>query len=174
MVLYKEFKLKDLYEDIKRGKRIVKRDRIQGVVPLVTAGEENYGISEYIKEHSTMGERNSVTIDMFGNVFYREEEFYMDDNIINLKNTRFNRYHNLYIVSALRYLTQIYSYSKQFRMKSLEDTYIQLPVKSLEDTEPDWEYMEEYIKQSELKYVDKLTEEFNRKMDLLQDLIGKR
>lgn len=172
MVLYKEFKLKYIYTDIKRGKRIVKRDRIQGVVPLVTAGEENYGISDYIKEHSTKGERNSITIDMFGNVFYREEEFYMDDNIINLKNTRFSRYHNLYIVSSLRYLTQIYSYSKQFRMKSLEDTYIQLPVKTLEDTEPDWEYMEEYIKQKELAYIGKLNKEFEQKKEQLIELIG--
>lgn len=170
---FKEFNLIDLFSEgkISRGLRITKNDRLQGDIALVTAGKENHGIAEYIKSHKAMSEGECLTIDMFGNCFYRNIKFFYDDNIIMLKNNKFNKRAYLYINSMLNYLPSKHGYSKQFRYKDLNNTYISLPITS--EGELDFEYMENYIKEIEQKYVQNLREGLDEKINNLLELTQK-
>jgi type I restriction-modification system DNA methylase subunit len=57
-------------------------------------------------------------------------------------NDKLNKYIGLFIVSVLDLERPKYSYGRKYR-KFLSDTFIKLPANK---TEPDWEYMEDYIK----------------------------
>ena len=66
---WKEFPVKSLF-NIERGKRLIIRNRISGNIPFVTAGFQNQGVAELIQNKEQKSFSNSITIDMFGNVFY--------------------------------------------------------------------------------------------------------
>lgn len=166
---YGEFKVIDIYPDIQRGKRLTKADRVVGKTPLVTAGEEHYGIAEYIENHSVLNKSNSLTIDMFGNVFYRDYEYFSDDNIISLYNENFTANINMYVVGSLQKIGVSYNYSNQFRMKSLETTRIQLP--TTPTGEIDYAYMEDYISKIKLIYIYNRELSVNEQVDLLRNIL---
>ncbi len=147
---WKEFKLTKIF-DYKRGTRLVKAERIDGSIPLVTAGFKNGGVAGYIAHDERMDLfENRITLDMFGNVFYEENKFFCDDNIIAIKpvSADFNRYSALFIATVLKKLTCHFDYGRQYRLKHFEKQYIKLPAikNSQGQYEPDWQFMEKYIK----------------------------
>lgn len=143
-----EFLLLNLFPEYDRGQRLKKSDRILGELPLITAGQFNNGIAEYVKKTKTNKLfRDSITIDMFGNCFYQEGEFICDDNIIVIKNIK-NKYVGLFLASVInRYVN--FDFKKQFRIKHLDKVKIKLPVDK--KGEPDWKFMEDYIKKLQKK-----------------------
>ncbi|MDR0981666.1 MAG: restriction endonuclease subunit S [Culturomica sp.] len=129
--------------EYERGVRQVKSERFVGEIPLVTAGYENTGVAEFVNSgNSSLFDENTITIDMFGNPFYRGYKYYADDNIISLKNTNFTKKTLLYIVANLTYLTKFYNYGKQFRIGELEKVKITLPAANNEIA---FDYIEEFI-----------------------------
>lgn len=146
-----EFKVGELFDDIGRGTRIKKQDRVIGETPLVTAGYENQGVAEYIKENKELFQGPLLTIDMFGNAFARDYDFYADDNILVFKSSKYSFKSLLFIASALTYLQTQYDYTNQFRQQSVPKTTVKLPLKqgtnlvdySQEDI--DWDYMESFM-----------------------------
>lgn len=59
---WKEFKLVDLFT-YERGTRLTKNNRAKGKYPLVTAGEYNKGIKEYINNENQKIFNNAITVD---------------------------------------------------------------------------------------------------------------
>lgn len=169
--IYKEFKLKDLFTSVKRGTRLVTADRVPGNTPLITAGETNQGVSQYIQHNTELFPANTLTIDMFGNVFYRGFEFFADDNIIVLNNPKLTRRVLNYIKGALFWLTSNYSYAKQFRLKEMDRLTLTLPVTTADDSEPNWVYMEEFIKESEVNYLVKQVIQAQRTIEQIRQII---
>ena len=144
------FYLKDIF-DYERGTRLVCADRINGSVPLVTAGYKNSGFAEYINEDDRMTlHHNKITIDMFGNVFYKESSFYCDDNIIAIKpkNIELNKYIAMFLITVLKFSTTAYNYGRQYRLKHFVKHQVKLPAvkNSKGKFVPDWNYMENYTK----------------------------
>ena len=160
--MFREFKVGDLFDIVGRGTRLTKQNRIAGDVPLVTAGRENQGVAEYIQENKQLFRGPVFTIDMFGNVFARDYDFYADDNIIVFGKEGLSINQFLYIASALDYLSSVYGYGNQFRLNSIEKTFIQLPVKpgtdevNYTEDDIDWAYMESYIHELEESYIHEL------------------
>ena len=143
------FKLNEVFNNYARGCRLVCAERSCGEIPLVTAGYQNQGVAEYICENDKMTcYKNRITIDMFGNVFYKEHEFYCDDNIIAIEpDIELDRYVALFLVTVLRFSVRYFDYGRQYRLKHFEQQYIQLPPKIINGKIlPDWEYMSNYIK----------------------------
>lgn len=146
-----EFKVGELFDDIGRGTRIKKQDRTAGETPLVTAGYENQGVAEYIRKNKELFRGPVLTIDMFGNAFARDYDFYADDNVVVLKSSKFSFKSLLFIAGALSYLRKRYGYINQFRQQSVPKTIVKLPLKpgtnhadySRDDI--DWEYMEGFM-----------------------------
>lgn len=167
---YKEFKVNELFKEIKHGTRLIKANRTYGEVPLVTAGLENYGISQYIKHNRELFNKNSITIDMFGNTFYRNYNFYADDNIIVLYNKTFHLKTLLYFTSVIKATTKSqYSYGKQFHMQSVNKLKVSLPVTST--GEPDYDFMEAYTTAIMKKQILKVKQMLDHKLSLYQNAI---
>ncbi len=149
---WSDFPVCDLFSFV-RGTRITKENRLSGTVPLVTAGFQNQGIAEYIETDVCKNYSNKITIDMFGNAFYRNYEFYCDDNILTLSNKyAMSLYAKLFIVTVINADKYRYSYGKQYRQKDIKKHTIKLPATL--DGSPDWAYMEYYIKS--LPYSDRI------------------
>ena len=153
-----KFKVGDLFETF-HGERLKKSDRIEGSTPFVTAGSENQGVADYIVTEKKYS--NAITIDMFGNCFYHDGTLFGDDNIYFLISNNISKYSKLFIATIINStLKEKYSFSHQFRQKDLDTLTINLP--STPDNFPDWQYMENYMKEITklaTKRVEKLKEE---------------
>lgn len=146
---WKWFSLGDLFTFAK-GERLTKLDRVAGDIPLLTAGENNNGVAEYISldefnEKKKIFE-NKITVDMFFNVFFHDYSYFSDDNIHTLVPIQFelNKYNSLFLITVLGKLKYKYAYGRQVRLMRLPLERIKLPVDSKGN--PDWKFMEEYIK----------------------------
>jgi len=146
---WKYFKITHLF-DIKKGERLVKEERTDGDIPLITATSENNGVVDHIsydkfKDNKKMF-KNKLSIDMFFNVFYHSYDYFSDDNVHTLipKSTTPNKYVYLFLVTVLRKLNYKYNYGRQVRLQRLEFDKIKLPINSGGD--PDWQFMEDYMK----------------------------
>ena len=149
---WRDFRLCDLFDAV-RGTRITKETRSSGTIPLVTAGFQNQGIAEYIETDLCKMYSNRITIDMFGNSFYRNYAFYCDDNILVLTNKyELSIFAKLFVVTILNADRYRYSYGKQYRQKDFRKHLMKLP--ALSNGSPDWAYMEQYIKS--LPYSDRI------------------
>lgn len=157
---WKEFSLSKIFE-MTRGTRLTTYDRIKGDIPLVTAGEENSGVSEYISNIEQEKFHDTLTIDMFNNCFYHRGVFCADDNILILNNDDISINCKLFISSVINQDKYRYSYGRQYRQKNFVEHCIRLPIlcnktntpvidenKTYSDEGyiPDWQFMEDYIK----------------------------
>jgi hypothetical protein len=57
-------------DKIVQGRRLKKDDQIPGTIPFVMAGTTNSGVVNYISNPVARFPKNSITVDIFGNVFY--------------------------------------------------------------------------------------------------------
>ena len=163
-----EFKLDDLFTFISRGTRIRKQERIKGDIPLVTAGYENQGVAEHISQNKELFTGVCLTIDMFGNAFARNYDFYADDNILVFRKQNMTFAQALFIASSLSYLQTIYNYTNQFRQQSIDKTHIKLPLKpgtdlsNYDQDDIDWDYMEDFMS--------KVQEKANQRLEAIKSL----
>lgn len=127
-----------------KGKRLTKADSIEGEMPLVTAGENNQGVSRFIDNDMDIFSQ-CITIDMFGFSAYRGYDFCCDDNILVLiPKDNLSEYAMIFIVTLINQDQYKYAYGRQYRQKTLFKHKIKLPVDSAGN--PDWQFMEDYIK----------------------------
>ncbi|MFA5838944.1 MAG: restriction endonuclease subunit S [Candidatus Paceibacterota bacterium] len=144
-----QFNLGDLFT-FEKGERLTKPDRIEGDIPLITAGENNNGVSQYISFEDFKDKKkifeNKITVDMFFNVFYHDYKYFSDDNIHTLIPIKFqlNKYSSLFLITILNKLKYKYAYGRQVRLMRLPLEKIKLPVDKNENL--DWQFMENYIK----------------------------
>jgi hypothetical protein len=135
--------LKDIFK-IECGTRLTKADREEGGVPLITAGSENEGVAEYISNEEMKRYRNVLTVDMFGNCFYREYVFCCDDNILVLSNENLNKRNGLFLSTVINFDVYKFAYGRQYRQKNFRQHKIKLPAITADI--PDWQFMEDYMK----------------------------
>lgn len=77
---WKAFSYSTLFNHIQQGKRLKKSDQLPGDIPFVMAGTTNTGVVNYISNPVRMFPANAITVDIFGNVFYRNYEFGAGDD----------------------------------------------------------------------------------------------
>lgn len=69
-----------LFPNIHQGRRLKKDDQINGDLPFVMAGTTNTGVVRNIGNDVRVFPKHSLTIDIFGNTFYRGYEFGAGDD----------------------------------------------------------------------------------------------
>lgn len=74
------FTYKSIFNKIVQGRRLKKDDQISGNIPFVMAGKTNSGVINYISNPVANFPKNSITIDIFGNTFYRNYDFGAGDD----------------------------------------------------------------------------------------------
>lgn len=145
-----EFQITNLFDmSLPKGDLQVKKVE-DGSVPLITPSNFNNGVLKKISEHSssTLYKQGSLTVDMFGNAYYQEEDFFVTAhghvNVL-LPKMELNVYTGTFIASAIRAMFfDKYGFSEMCTQKVLKVEHIKLPVTST--GEPDWQYMEDYMK----------------------------
>lgn len=164
--LYK-FKLKEIFNNIVQGRRLKKEDHISGTLPFVMAGITNTGVVNYIGNDVNVFPINSITVDIFGNVFYRNFKYGLGDDTGAYWNTNIeiDRKAMLYISTAMQsFLNGKFDYGNKLRSSKSLKFEIILPVK---DGQPDYEFMENYISAIQKLTVKKLISYLDEKKSKL-------
>ena len=142
-----EFKYSELF-NIEKGKRLVNDDVVDGDIPFIRAISKNNGVDKWIDikpNHSG----NTITINYDGSVgesFYQPKSHFSVDsiNILYPKKFKLNVYVAMFLITLIKLKKKIYNYGYKWNKKRMLSSTIKLPVD--QDNEPDWKFMEEYVK----------------------------
>ena len=139
------FTLSDYFE-IKKGDRLTSEDQIPGNVPYIGAIDSNNGLSNRIAQ-PPQHKGNTISLSYNGSVgeaFYQPVPFWATDDV-NVLYPRFemSKWMGLYVCAILRLEKYRYCYGRKWTLELMNNTKIKLPTRK---GEPDWSYMENYIK----------------------------
>ena len=159
-----KFKIGELFDAFLSKDDIQPKSITDGTIPLVSSGKENNGIIAYIEEPKAhLWEGNTLTVDMFGKVFFHEQPYFaVSHGRVNILKPK-----SAVSGSALQFIgcaiekatSKKYEFSEMCTgTKLLKDT-IMLPVN--QNGDPDWDYMEKYMKMVQEKAKRSLRQ-FNR------------
>lgn len=162
----KAYKISMLF-DWQNGNTDLKKEHINGKgIPVVSSGVENTGIIGCTDVDARILPAHTITVDMFGNVYYRDFEYkeVTHARVFTLipKGFELDVQTGLYFVSSLKVLSKIYSYDNMCSYAKISNMDISLPV--IENSNPnheytvddiDWQYMRDRITELER---DRITE----------------
>lgn len=138
---FSEFEFIKIFNNIKQGRRLKKDDQLPGNIPFVMSGTTNTGVVGYISNPVVQFPKNSITIDIFGNSFFRNYDFGAGDDTGVYWNTEieYSKTCMLFFAAAMeRALRGKYSYGKKLRSSQSVHFKMQLPTK---DGKPDYDTM---------------------------------
>jgi len=148
-----EFYIRDIFTNIQRGKRFKKLDHKKGKMPYVSSTAINNGVDGYVvNEKKLRIFTNCLTLANSGSVgacFYQPFEFVASDHITKLENTNLTYFVMLFISCLISRLSEKYSFNREINDKRIKREKILLPINEIQ--EPDYEYMEQYMKALEYK-----------------------
>ena len=152
---WREFFVSEIFTKIQRGKRLTKGNQQNGEVPYVSSTAANNGVDNFIG--NSKGVRifeNCLTLANSGSVgstFFHHYTFVASDHVTALILERPNKYIYLFLSGIIRRLEEKYSFNREINDKRIQREKILLPVNS--DGLPDWQFMEDFIKQKEQKQI---------------------
>lgn len=145
-VKWGEFKYKEVFNRIEQGRCLKKDDQIDGTIPFVMSGTTNAGVVNYISNPVASFPKNAITIDIFGNTFYRNYAFGAGDDTGVYWNdaTAYSSNAMLFFAVAMqKSMMGRFSYGKKLRSSQSEDFTMHLPV--TDDGAIDFDFMESFI-----------------------------
>ena len=125
------FRIGDLFANIQQGSRLTKNNQLTGSLAFIMSGTTNTGLVGHISNPVPTFPKNSITVDIFGNVFYRDYIFAASDDVGVLWNddNHFNSYHMLYLASAIKVsLAGMFDYGRKLRISQVKPYKVYLPV----------------------------------------------
>lgn len=150
--MWKEFKVADIFT-CETTKPLDINDAIDGDITYITRSAFNNGDSGRYGNYEIANEGNCITIGAEGRIaFYQKDEFISGVKIYTLRNKKMNKYNALFIITLLNMKVELYNYGRARILDKIKEEKIKLPVN--EKCEPDFEYMENYIKS--LPYGDRI------------------
>ena len=144
---WEAFNVNYIFPYIQRGKRLKKGDHKAGNIPYVSSTMMNNGVDNFISNKEGKKFDNCITIANSGSVgasFYHQYEFIGSDHITAFKNEKFNKYIYLFLATIVSRISDKYSFNREINDFRISNEKVLLPVN--EDGNPDYEYMEQYIK----------------------------
>ena len=132
---------------IRKGKRLTKKDQSDGEIPYVSSSSLNNGIDSYLGNGHT--DENCISFACYGSigeVFYQDRKVWVSDNanVFYLRNRELNPYLAMFLITTLRLEQFRFSYGMTGKKERLQNLEIRLP--ATQKGEPDWDFMENYIK----------------------------
>ncbi|NLI64486.1 MAG: restriction endonuclease [Bacteroidales bacterium] len=167
-VEWREFRIKDLFK-IKKVKGRPVENYKTGKTPYSSTSSTNNAVINFIdaNEH-IVNQGNSISINPIdGKAFYHEYSFvgrgYSGASINVLYNKKLNKHNGLFLCKAIENTsTKKASYGYLFNSKRLENGIILLPCTS--GNEPDWKFMENYVKQEQKEIAQKVINYYEQKI----------
>ena len=168
---WKDFFIKDIVLlkknnkqlQVPTGSNVSKSHLKKGTIPRITVTSYNNGIDDFYETFNLTREyENFISISFLGDAFYHPYKATTDMKVhtFQLANKQLTRYTGLFIITMLKNNTKNSSYGHQLSSTDLPLKKILLPVTS--KGEPDYEFMEEYIKEKERKLKDRYKEYIKR------------
>ncbi|PWW20208.1 type I restriction modification DNA specificity protein [Cytobacillus oceanisediminis] len=144
------FKFNQLF-DVKKGKRLTKANMTEGDTLFIGAVDKNNGITAKVGQ-GPIHSGNTITVNYNGSVgeaFYQPEPYWCSDDV-NVLYPKFemNPYIALFLNTVIRQEKYRYNYGRKWHLQRMKATQIKLPVDA--NGEPDWDFMERYIKSLDL------------------------
>ncbi len=164
-VKFKKFALGALFASSTGDVDLQKKDINGKGEYFINSGVENRGIKGRTDKPARTFPANTITIDFWGNAYYRDFEYKLatHNHVFSLTGDVIrNKFVGMYIVGALSSLPKLFSYNNMATWNKLKAIEVTLPVTSNGDI--DYDYMERYIRAIEklaiagvVKYRDRLT-----------------
>lgn len=151
-----DFYINDIFNEVQRGKRLIKEDFVSGFIPFISSSAIDNGIDSFIGNENnvrsfsyclTLANSGSV-----GSVFYHPYNFVASDHVTHLKNDSFDKYVYLFIGAMVSRLGEKYNFNREINDSRLKREVIMLPVTV--DGEPDYDFMVSYMKSLERSLLD--------------------
>ena len=158
MTQYKAFKVADLFDHAELGDTNLKKtDLTKNGDLVITSGKTNCGILGRTTRPAKVFPENTITVDMFGYVYYRDFPYKLvtHGRVMSLaSNIIKNREVGLYLASSLSYLSNVFGYNNMATWKKLQGKELELPVTPAGD--PDFGYMTMRIRELEAERIREL------------------
>lgn len=169
-IVWNSYNLKELFGKSTRGKRLKSLDRIDGLLPFVTAGETNEGISAFIGNKVQIFPKNTTTIDMFGSAKYRNYNYGGDDHIAVVHTEDLPMKSAIFVTTSIHKSSHNgqFNYGKNFYSKDADELNIMLPE---ENNKPNYTYMETLISAIQKLVIRDVVLFADRKIDATKQVI---
>lgn len=144
-IVFGEFTYKNIFNKILQGRRLKKDDQKLGIIPFVMAGTTNTGVVNYISNPVASFPKNSITIDIFGNTFYRNYDFGAgDDTGVYFSNEKeYSKESMLFFTTSMKKsISGKFDFGNKLRSSQSLNFNMKLPLK---DKKPDFVIMEIFI-----------------------------
>ena len=136
-----EITYKSIFNRIEQGRRLKKEDQKKWNIPFFMSGTTKTGVVNFVSNPVAYFPKNSITIDIFGNVFYRNYNFGAgDDTGVYWNDERiYSKEQMIFFAASMRKsLINKFSYGKKLRSSESYNIRTMLPVKS---KNVDYDYM---------------------------------
>jgi len=143
------FFIEDVAEIIS-GRDIYEKERLDGLVPYITATANNNGIGYFVANNNETLESGCLSVNRNGSVgycFYHPYKALYGNDTRKLRPKKNNRYISLFISICITKQREKYGYGYKMGTGRLKRQRILLPVDT--NNNPDWAFMEAYMKQKE-------------------------
>jgi restriction enzyme, beta subunit/N-6 DNA methylase len=148
-----------------------------GLIPYITRTDMQNGINMFITDKQNnrynIDEGNVITIGLdTQTVFYQPTAFYTGQNIQVLRNNNLNKYTAMFIIPSIKIQMQKFNWGGNgATLGRLNRTRLILPINS--QGQPNWQFMEDYIKQEQKQQAQKIIDYYERKLvELAGDVVG--
>lgn len=172
---FNEFLLGDLFSSSTGDVDLQQKDINGKGVFLINSGVDNHGIKGKTDRKAKIFPDNTITIDFWGNAYYRDFEYKMatHNHVFSLTGKIIkNRLVGLYLIGRLAKLPTLFSYNNMATWNKLRILTITLPVTP--EGEPDFDYMERYIRAIEKLTIVNVVKYKDKVIDTTKKLVNKQ
>ncbi|WP_303372813.1 restriction endonuclease subunit S [Bacteroides caecimuris] len=162
-----------------------------GTIPFIGASDSNNGFTGFttyssIKANSKVGygknepieqkiySGNAICVTNNGSVgyaYYQQHKFTCthDVNPLYLKSKKLNRYIAMFLIGCIEKQRVCFTYARKWRPKRMVKSKLILPVTA--EKIPDWQFMEDYMKQKEQQILKPTIERLCKRL-IINDILG--
>lgn len=162
---WREFTLQDICE-INSGIRLTKANMKVGNIPFIGATDSNNGITGFVSNINKSYDKNILGVNYNGSVvenFYHPYPSIFSDDVkrLSFKEQRAQtKFCYIFLKQAILQQKEKYQYAYKFNGQRIARQKILLPIDT--NGNPNWEYMENYIKIIEKKKIEQILEYLDR------------
>lgn len=151
-----EHRLESLFDSF-NGNFDIQKDHINGNGDyVITAGLTNNGVLGRTDVEARIFDENTITIDMFGFVFYRQFKYKMVTHarVFSLKpKFEISKKQGLFLANSLHFLNKKFGYENMCSWEKIKNEKIQFPTKN---GKIDFDFMEQFIAELEAERIAEL------------------
>lgn len=168
---WKEFEIENLFSVTRPPARLATEFE-EGTIPFIASGNENNGVEKYVAaKNDILDKKGCISVSpVDGSCFYQPNDFLgrggAGSSIIILRNSKLNPYSALFICSSLRRVFSKYNYSNMGSASKIKKEKVLLP--ATPTGEPDWKYMEMYMRGVEAITKEKISLLTSKKQEPVQ------